>query len=50
MWLALKLWAANRLFMKGWQLLGHNTLGMCRVIDETSCLSNTIPAPRVLQN
>ena len=48
--LALKLWAANRLLMKGWSMSGHETLGMCRVTDLGSYLFYTIPAPRVLQN
>lgn len=50
MWLALKLWAANRLLMKGWEIGGHETLGMSRVADVGSYLFDTIPAPRVLQN
>ena len=50
MWLALKFWAANRLLMKGWEISGHKTLGMCRVTDVGSYLFDTIPAPRVLQN
>ena len=50
MWLALRLWAANRLLMKGWEIGGHETLGMYRVTNESSSLFGTIPAPRVLQN
>jgi hypothetical protein len=50
MWLALKLWAANRLLMEGWEIGGGEALGMCRVPDVTSSLFDSIPAPRVLQN
>jgi len=48
--LALKLWAANRLLVKGWELYGPDTLGMNRVMDRECSLFNTVPAPRVLQN
>lgn len=50
MWLALRFWAANRLLMKGWEISGQQTLGMCNVTDVSSYLIDTIPAPRVLQN
>lgn len=50
MWLALRLWAANRLLMKGWEISGEQTLGMCNVTDVSSYLFDTILAPRVLQN
>ena len=50
MWLALRLWAANHLLMKGWEIVGRETLGMSKVTDKSSCLFGTIPAPRVLQN
>ena len=50
MWLVLKLCAANRLLMKGWENGGLDTLGMGRVTDENPCLFNTVPAPRVVQN
>ena len=41
---ALRLWTANRLLMKGWQLIGPETLGMPLFPD------GSLPAPRVLQN
>lgn len=50
MWLALRLWAANRLLMKEWEIGGPETLGMCKVTDSSSCLFDTIPAPRVILN
>jgi hypothetical protein len=50
MWLALRLWAANRLLIKGWEIRGDETLGMCKVTDKTSPLFSIVPAPRVLQN
>ncbi|GIZ48183.1 hypothetical protein CKM354_001125600 [Cercospora kikuchii] len=48
--LALHLWAANRLLMKGWQISGPEHLGMERNNDTRCPLFGTIPAPRVLQN
>jgi len=48
--LALRLWAANRLLMKGWEIYGHERLGM-KIVDRIeSPLHGSIPAPRVLQN
>ncbi|KAH7390030.1 hypothetical protein BKA64DRAFT_756964, partial [Cadophora sp. MPI-SDFR-AT-0126] len=49
--LSLKMWAANRLLMKGWEISGGDEfLGMTIVNEPSSLLHNTIPAPRVLQN
>jgi len=48
--LALRLWAANRLLMKGWQICGHEYLGMDIVDNIESPLHGTIPVSRVLQN
>ncbi len=48
--LALRLWAANRLLMKGWEICGHERLGMKTVDRMESPLYGSVPAPRVLQN
>ncbi len=48
--LALRLWAANRLLMKGWEICGHEHLGMDIVGRLESPLYGSIPVPRVLQN
>ncbi|KAH7317367.1 hypothetical protein BKA65DRAFT_113121 [Rhexocercosporidium sp. MPI-PUGE-AT-0058] len=49
--LSLKMWAANRLLMKGWEISGGDEfLGITIVNEPSSLLHNTIPAPRVLQN
>jgi len=48
--LALRLWAVNRLLMKGWEIYGHERLGM-KIVDRIeSPLHGSVPAPRVLQN
>ncbi|KAL9027847.1 MAG: hypothetical protein Q9196_003692 [Gyalolechia fulgens] len=48
--LALRLWAANRLLMKGWEIYGQERLGM-KIVDRIeSPLHGSVPAPRVLQN
>ncbi|KAH8799640.1 hypothetical protein F5884DRAFT_112259 [Xylogone sp. PMI_703] len=48
--LALKLWAANRLLMEGWQLEGEDLLEM-PVVKQSDCpLYNKVPVPRVLEN
>lgn len=48
--LALQLWTANRLLMRGWQAKEDPALGICRVTDPESPYYNTTIAPRVLQN
>ena len=48
--LALRLWAANYLLMKGWEIVGYETLGVSRVMEENSSLFGKTPAPRVLHN
>jgi len=50
MQLSLKLWTANRLLMKGWELVVNNISGLDMVTDTESPLYGTVPAPRVLQN
>lgn len=46
----LHVWTAHQLLIKGWQMTVPGSLGMPLVMDQTSFLFNTIPAPRVLQN
>ena len=48
--LALRLWATSRLLMKGWEICGHERLGMDIVGRLESPLYGSIPVPRVLQN
>ena len=48
--LALRLWAANRLLMKGWEICGDELLGMGFVDRIESPLYGSVPVPRVLQN
>ncbi len=46
----MRLWATNRLLMKGWEICGHERLGMGIVDRWESPLYGSIPVPRVLQN
>lgn len=46
----MRLWAANRLLMKGWEICGYERLGMDIVGRMESPLYGSIPVPRVLQN
>ena len=48
--MALNLYVATRLLMKGWEIAGEEALGMRPVEDAHSPLYGTVPAPRVLQN
>ncbi|POS81098.1 hypothetical protein DHEL01_v200514 [Diaporthe helianthi] len=48
--LALQLWTATRLLMKGWQAPENPFLGITRVDNPGSPYHQTLPAPRVLQN
>ena len=50
MQLAMELWTATRLLMKGWEIVGEEGLRMSIVEDMRSPLHRTILAPRVLQN
>ena len=50
MQMAMELWTATRLLMKGWEISGDDRLGMTLVKDMRSPLHGTVPAPRVLQN
>lgn len=36
--------------MKGWEIAGHETLGMSVIEDDECPLCGAVPAPRVLQN
>lgn len=49
-WLALKLWTAHSLLMKGWEIDKCQTLGMRKITHKDSSLYGTTPAPRVMQN
>ena len=45
------MWAANRLLMQGWSIVGGDEILGMSVIDEpASLLHNTVPAPKVIQN
>lgn len=48
--MSLKLWTANRLLMKGWELITDRTYDSWSISDQESSLFGTVPAPRVLQN
>lgn len=48
--LALRLWAANRLLMKGWTMYGSEHLGMLPADRTDSPLPGSTSAPRMIPN